>query len=340
MQHHGFSQITLGLLAVAAAGFGQTAAPAAAPLSFEVASVKPAPPLDPAAIASGKAHLGMWVDQARVDIGGAAMIGLICQAYKVKPYQVSTGPNGPNWLWTERYDIVAKMPEGATKDDVPQMLQKLLEDRFKLALHRDKRETPVYALVIGKSGLKMKEAPPDAPAAPVPTDTAPGGEKATAPPAKGEVVMGSGDNQVRMTRSAGGMTINSKDTGVVQVTTDNGMIHMHFERASMESLVALLSQYLDRPVVDLTELKGKYQASIDLSMADAMQMAQKAGMNIPPNALAGRGGNANANPAEAASDPSGSLFTSVQTLGLKLEPRKMPYEYLVVDHVEKTPTDN
>ena len=291
-------------------------------------------------MASGKAHLGMSVDNARVDIGGAAMIGLICQAYKVKPYQVTSGPNGPTWLYTERYDILAKMPEGATKDQVPEMLQTLLADRFKLVMHRDNKETPVYALVIGKGGLKMKEVPPDPP----PTHAADEGKPAAdgpPPPAKGEVVMGTGENQVRMKQSTGGMTVTSKETGPVKVTMDSGMIHMEFEKASIEMLVAALSQYLDRTVVDQTELKGKYQASLDISMVEAMQMAQKMGLNVPPNAMAGRGGNANAAPAEAASDPSGSsLFNSVQKLGLKLEPRKLPYEYLVIDHVEKTPTEN
>lgn len=324
------------LLAVAGAAFAQTgAAPASSPVSFEVASVKASAPLDAAAIVSGKAHVGTTIDKARVDIGSTPMIGLICQAYKVKPYQIT---GGPNWLYTERYDIVAKLPEGADKDQVPAMLQTLLAERFKLALHRDKRDTPVYALTVGKGGLKMKEA---APAAETAAASAGPGESGPAPaPAKGEIVMGGGDNQVRMKQTGNGMTVSSKETGNMRVTMDNGVIHMEFENASIEMLVSTLSQYLDRPVVDQTELKGKYQAALDITLADAMRVAQKLGV-VPMGAPAAPAGNANAAPAEAASDPSASsLFSSIQQLGLKLEPRKLPYEFLAIDHLEKTPTEN
>ncbi|MDT7816445.1 MAG: hypothetical protein QOJ42_6361, partial [Acidobacteriaceae bacterium] len=52
----------------------------------------------------------------------------------------------PDWMTTERFDIVAKMPEGSTKEDAPKMLQTLLEDRFKLTTHRTSAEHPVLAL--------------------------------------------------------------------------------------------------------------------------------------------------------------------------------------------------
>ena len=153
--------------------------------------------------------------------------------------------------------------------------------------------------------------------------------------------MGNGDNQVRMKQTGNGMSVSSKETGPMKVSMENGMIHMSFEKASMESLVAILSQYLDKPVVDQTGLKGKYEATLDVAMADAMRMAQKLGMNVPAGAMGGPGANANRAPAEAASDPSGgSLFTSVQQLGLKLEARKLPYDFIVIDHIERSPTEN
>jgi uncharacterized protein (TIGR03435 family) len=331
------------LLAGAGAAFGQSA-PAAAPLAFEVASIKPSGPLDPMAIMSGKAHVGMSVDKARVDIGMTSLMGLICLAYKVKPYQVK---GGADWLNTERFDIQAKLPEGASKDQVPEMLQALLAERFKLALHRDTKETPVYALVVGKGGPKMKEAAPD-PAVPPPAATdaaaAPSGPgdaaPASPPPAKGELVVGSGDTQVRMKQSGTGMTVSSKQTGPMRVSVQNGVIHMEAEQMTMEMLTVTLSQYLDRPVVDLTELKGKYQMALDITLADAMRVAAKAGLNMPM-AAPGPAGGAARSPADEASDPSGSsLFTSVQQLGLKLEARKLPYEFIMIDHLEKTPTEN
>src|SRR5437762_3464277 len=134
--------------------------------AFEVASVKPSEPLTPAAIASGKLHIGMKVDAKRVDIGNMSLMQLICKAYDVKPFQVS----GPSWLQSpglsgQRFDIVANLPEGITKEQVPQMLQGLLAERFKLAIHRESKEQAVYALVAGKGALKIKpsEPPPAAP---------------------------------------------------------------------------------------------------------------------------------------------------------------------------------
>ena len=91
-----------------------------------------------------------------------------------------------------------------------------------------------------------------------------------------------------------------------------------------------------RQIVDMTGLKGYYQVSIDFGLADLLNMARAAGFNVPT----GPGGAA-AGPADAA-DPGGSssITDAVQALGLKLESRKAVVEQLIVDHAEKTPTDN
>src|SRR5205807_7517580 len=65
--------------------------------------------------------------------------------------------SGPAWLETERFDIIAKIPEDAARDQISQMFQALLADRFKLKLHREKKERPVYALVAGKNGPKIEK---------------------------------------------------------------------------------------------------------------------------------------------------------------------------------------
>src|ERR1700760_3494542 len=109
----------LALAVAAAAAFAQT--PASSP-AFEVATIKSAPPLNPMDIAQGKVHLGMNIDGARVDIGAFSIADLIRIAWEVKSYQVS----GPEWMSTERFNILAKMPEGANKDQVPAMLKALL----------------------------------------------------------------------------------------------------------------------------------------------------------------------------------------------------------------------
>jgi len=105
----------------------------------------------------------------------------------------------------------------------------------------------------------------------------------------------------------------------------------------MSAFAGQLSQFVDKPVVDQTELNGVYQLKLELTMADVMAVARARGINIPaaPNAPGAAG------LAGAASDPGGSsIFDSVQKLGLKLEARKVSVEMIVIDKIEKTPTEN
>jgi uncharacterized protein (TIGR03435 family) len=124
---------------------------------FEVASIKPAP-----ITSSGPpAHAGIEIDGARVDIGYWSINQLIYRAYGLPAYQLS----GPGWMNNLRFDVVAKFPEGASKDQLPEMLQWLLADRFGLVAHAETRELPGFALVVGKGGPKVKLAEPDPDAA-------------------------------------------------------------------------------------------------------------------------------------------------------------------------------
>ena len=122
------------------------------------------------------------------------------------------------------------------------------------------------------------------------------------------------------------------------MTMSNGVMHMESSKMSMDKFAEALSRFLDHPVVNMTEIKGDYQVALDLSMEDMMTAARSAGMQVPPP---GAGGTAGRGPAEAATDPAGSsLFNNVQQLGLKLEPRKAPVDLIVIDHLEKLPTEN
>ena len=142
-------RMSAGLVLAAGAALGQT--PVAGP-AFEVASVKPAGPLDAGQLRSGQRHVGMSIDAARVDIGSLSLADLIRIAYRVKPNQIS----GPDWMASERFDVLAKLPEGASRDQVPEMLQALLAERFKLAVHREVKEVGVSSLVVAKGGPKFK----------------------------------------------------------------------------------------------------------------------------------------------------------------------------------------
>jgi uncharacterized protein (TIGR03435 family) len=122
--------------------------------SFEAASIKLHP--EPIAFSSDSAAHG-----SRVTATAITLIDLITNAYGVRYDQIS---GGPSWVKSEHYDVVAKA-EGEstiTKDQLRQMLQTLLADRFQLKIHREAKETPVYQLVVGKGGPKLKEAAPDA----------------------------------------------------------------------------------------------------------------------------------------------------------------------------------
>lgn len=316
--------IAAAVLIAAGMAAGQTSAAPA----FEVATIKAAPPISPALIAQGKVHVGMKVDGARVDIGFASIAELIRTAYEVKLYQVS----GPDWLMTERFDIMAKMPDGANKDQVPAMLKALLADRFKLTVHKESRDDPVYSLVVGKNGPKMKDALPDPAAPAASTDPA-----ASAP--KGGMSVETNDGTIHMTRNPDGRgaTITNPKGGTANVTmSGDGLMHMEFSKMSMPDFADTLSRYVDRPVVDDTGLKGKYQVALDVSIQDMMRIARSAGINLPGGGPAGA-----VTAGDGASDPgSSSVFSAVQALGLKLEPKKEPVETIVVDHVEKTPTEN
>jgi uncharacterized protein (TIGR03435 family) len=306
-------------LALAAAAYGQT--PTAAP-AFEVASIKPAGPLNPMMIKSGQMRIGMKIDKARVDVGSLSLADLIRIAYRVKPYQVS----GPDWMGAERFNIQATLPEGASPDQAPEMLQALLAERFKLKVHRESKEHAMYALVVAKNGPKLKESPPEV--------EAPAGESAPSEP-------GLGKGQVRINGSmeGKGVVVTGGPGGQMRMSMGpGGTMHMEAAKMTLSSFAEMLSRFVDRPVVDMTELKGNYQVSLDLAMEDLRSMARSAGVMIPGP---GGGGEAGSAPANAASDPSGSsIFASMQQLGLKLEPRKAPVDLIVVDHLEKTPTEN
>ena len=148
---------TLGLLLAACTAAAQTGG---GPLSFEVASVKPSAPITSK---EGKMRVGKTISGSRVEMNYVSLADLVQTAYRVKPYQVT----GADWTQSDHFDVLAKMPEGATQDQMPEMLQALLSDRFKLTLRRESKEHAIYALLVGKNGLKLQEAEPgpDPPAA-------------------------------------------------------------------------------------------------------------------------------------------------------------------------------
>jgi uncharacterized protein (TIGR03435 family) len=123
---------------------------------FEVASIKPAPPISSERGSVGRPP-GVRMDKVQASFGGMSLSALISYAYGIKLAQIS----GPDWLSTERFDIVTKLPEGGSTERVPEMMQRLLAERFGMKFHRESKAFPVYALVTAKAGVKPNPKPED-----------------------------------------------------------------------------------------------------------------------------------------------------------------------------------
>jgi uncharacterized protein (TIGR03435 family) len=287
------------LLAGLSAGFLLAQAPASPKkdLEFEVASIRPSQPSP-----TDRVDLGLHLDGAQVHINSLPMRDYLARAYRLKLYQVT----GPDWLSSERYDLNAKLPDGSTSDQIPEMLQSLLVERFQMKLHRDKKDLPVYALIPGKLPLKLQESAPDA----------------------GPAIR-KGDVAVAASGSAAGVSVDLGNGSYY--TFANATFEIH--KVTMETLARLLERYVDRPIVDMTGIKGTYDLTVTVTPEDSQTMlihaAVNAGMLLPPQALQ-----------LLDSGSVASLIDALQQLGLKLDARKAPLDLLVVDQALKAPTDN
>ena len=242
------------------AGLGQT--------TFEVASVKPAAP------ATGHQQYYMTVNSspAGVEYLNASLVDLVHTAYRVNAWQVQ----GPEWMRTEKFDVVAKLPAGASRERLPEMLQALLAERFKLAVHRATQTLAAYALVVRKGAANP------------------------APAANAE--------RSNWSRSFG----------------PDGSMHMDTRGITMAALADLISSFVGAAVIDRTALAGEYDVPIDFSPQDVSTGSRSAGVMD-----SGNGG-----------DGGSSVAGSLKRSGLGLEAQKAALEVIVVDHVERRPTEN
>jgi len=221
--------------------------------AYEVASVK----LNTSGSGSSSSH----GSTGQIVFTNQTLKRLIEQAYSVKPFQVT----GPGWMETVRFDIAAKYPPDTKSDDYARMLRTLLEDRFKLAVHRESKDMPGYALLVAKRGFQLKPVEPG----------------------------GSGSH------STGGRvrTLTAKKT-------------------SMAQLADFVARGLGEMVVDQTGIDGVYDFELRWTNDDQIS-------------------------SDIDADAAPTLFTALQeTLGLRLQRQKVPVEIVVVDHVERVPTEN
>jgi uncharacterized protein (TIGR03435 family) len=135
-------------ITLATLGFGQ---------QFEVVSIRPNNSL------SYSSH--SRTDQGMMTGVNVTLRSLVLRAYGIKDYQLE----GPDWLRSERFDISAKIPDSVSshsgdreqyRADFESMMQSMLVERFRLAVHRERKTMGVYGLVVSKGGIKFREAPP------------------------------------------------------------------------------------------------------------------------------------------------------------------------------------
>jgi uncharacterized protein (TIGR03435 family) len=321
---------TIVMLLASRAAFGQVASgqPAPARPEFEVASIKPAPPPGDGKMVFRFGNSGGpgSRDPGLFACTNCTLSMLVLQAYELKPYQLS---GGPSFFSTERFNISAKVPEKTTKEQYLQMQQNLLADRFGLKIHREQKEMPVYELVVAKGGPKFKESAPPPPQ----DDAAP-----AALPALG----GRGPRQL----DKDGFPVLPPGRGTNFIMMP-GRARMQATQETMEHFIVMLSQQIGKPVTDGTDLKGKYDFTLTFAPENSMmpgRMAFAVGGALPPQPpppSAGEGGARSPLPDASDGEGAPTLFAAVQQqLGLKLEPKKGMVSILVVDHVEKVPTEN
>jgi uncharacterized protein (TIGR03435 family) len=281
-----------------------------APPEFEVASVRAAsstPPYRPI-LAAGDIKGGPGTaDPTRMTFTWVVVRRLLMTAFALPLDQIS----GSDWVMGQdaRFDISANVPAGATTEQTNEMLLNLLKDRFHLAYHREKKDFDVYTLVVAKGGLKLKDAA--LPDGPPPEAPQPGTRVVAAP------VDRDGFPQLPAGRAN------------AQGRSQNGVELVTFRMSTPQTLLSML-QFALMPsrTVDKTGLTGKYDFTLRYSQAGLPGPMGKRLSAAPP-------GDADL------SDSAPDLFTALEKqLGLKLEKSRTQLDVIVVDHMDKQPTEN
>lgn len=205
-------------------------------LSFDVASVKPSPPVKAGQrVYYGPARGGPGTaDPGQITWTYARFIDLLMAVYDVKSYQIS----GPAWINSERYDVLVKLPADATKEQVRVMWGNLLADRFGLKVHHEAREFRVEELVVAKGGPKLRESVED------PTPSLNG----EPPKFRDGALEGPG---FVLTISPG---------------ASRAGVHAFSRAQPLSKLTGTLTNMVNRPVLDKTGLTGNYDFTLEFSL--------------------------------------------------------------------------
>lgn len=206
--------------------------------SFEVAVVKP---LDP----NTSPLVEMSADPTVIRYGNITLRDAIRGSFRVRDFQIVA----PDWLSNARFYIQGKLPDGVPPDQAPEMLQSLLEERFKLETRRETKEMDVYALLPAAGGHKLK-----------PSELRIDSKTPTA--------MGT-DGKPRQMVSFGG---NANEVTVIA------------PGSSFLTFVGVTSRFTARPLVDLTSDDGLYDFKIRFAPENTGGFPQAVDSNPPPPA--------------------------------------------------------
>jgi uncharacterized protein (TIGR03435 family) len=280
--------------------------PAAKPLTFDAASIKPE---------RGGAGRGGFVggpgtsDPGRLRYPSITLRALLRNAYGVQDFQVQ----GPSWLATETFAFDATMPTETTRDDLRTMLRNLLADRFKLKAHQQMSETTGYVLTRLKTDAQLKSQDlatrqrwiheAEADGFPITEMTMNVSNQAEALPTVWTLVLGGNGGR------------------------------MGAQQATMQDLSNELTRLSKCLVRDETSLRAKYDFLLKFwSLGFPLRCASD-GVALPPPPAS--------LPSDAADKTVPTLLEAMQSqLGLKLDLKKVPVELIVIDHIERMPTDN
>lgn len=278
--------------------------------SFEVASIRLTQP---------RTTPSQRVTATRLSLLNQQLRSVLLMAFKLTPFQLSA----PDWLREVRVDIHATIPVDAEPQQWREMLQTLLVDRFGLFTHVESRPVNLYELSVGQGGITMREVEP------VDELGTTFGDAALPNTPVGDVVMDTLDGQVRtMVVPLGTRTITAR-TRYERRFTERRTTQINAIRMTMGELATILASNVDEPVLDKTGLTGVYQFTLELPAdASAIRVLRNAGITTTVQGT-------------PLDEPTGvSVFKAVEGLGLKLERRRSPYDVVVVDKMQRAPTEN
>jgi uncharacterized protein (TIGR03435 family) len=214
-------------------------------LSFEVASIKPSE-------GDGRMVRIQMAPGGRYTASGVNVKMLIQQAFDIRDYQIL---GGPAWMSSTPFDINAKAEDpNVTRDQVRQMLQSLLAERFQMKFHRETRELPIYSLLVGKNGHKLQLS-----------------ENQPSPEASA--------SQSRAGTSTGSASGARGNATMMSI----GRGQLNAQSAPMTAFVNMLAQQLGRPVLDKTDLKGNYDIKLEWTPDESSRtLPGTAGGDAPP----------------------------------------------------------